>query len=195
MAQVVTPQLIYVLIVILMVMSTLTVCFFLIISLALASTPPRPPTTRSASLAAGGGGGKSCPLEALNLRRESSVDYATSDDDNSPVKKRQVQNVLLKRTLAKNKLIDSQYGVPHLSLDVSFRDSECSGSMGTSSGIASSQPDSEVGHQYDFHAQSFFDFSVDHLNTPEKEAITAYCKDNKKAQKKAEKAAKTGKKH
>ena len=194
MAPVGTPQLIYVLIVVLIIMSTLTVCFFLIISLALASTPPRPPTTRSASLAASGGG-KSCPLEALNLRRESSVDYATSDDDNSPVKKRQVQNALLKRTLARNKLVDSQYGVPHLSLDVSFRDSECSSSLGTGSGIASSQPDSEVGHQYDFQAQSLFDFSVDHLNTPEKEAITAYCKDNKKAQKKAERAAKTGKKY
>lgn len=172
-------------------MSIYSVVFFLFVSSALASSPTKPPTGRNPAAA---GEKNTCPLESLNLRREVSYDSTgTSDEDNSPAKRHQTRSsTLLRRTLAKQKLVDSEYGIPHCSNDVSFMESERGSSLGTGSGIASSQPDSEVGREYDFNAQSMLDFDVGHLASPEKRAVTDYLKENNTLKRKAEKAAKKG---
>lgn len=172
-------------------MSIFSVVIFLFVSSALASSPAKPPTGCQISAS---GEENICPLESLNLRRETSYGSTeSSDEDNSPAKRPQTPlNTLLGRTFGKLKLIDSVYGFPHLSDDFSLINSELESSLGTGSDIASTPAGSEVGQEYDFNAQSLLDFDVGHLESPERRALTSYCKENNKLQKEAGKTAKKG---
>lgn len=113
-------------------------------------------------------------MKALNLCRKGSLDYDSSDDDDSPAKKCQVITVLLKRTLAKMKLIDSQYDVPLLSHSRIFCDSEFSSNLFMDWGIVSLHSDCDVGLNYNFNTRSLFDFSVVSVYFSEKYIITTH---------------------